>query len=58
MRVNGWLGKTEQSQWQRSFYRSQGGPIGRISAYWEIVNFGQLLKITEVFQIFGYFFPQ
>jgi hypothetical protein len=30
----------------------QGDQIGRIFAHWAIVFFGQLLKITEVAQIF------
>jgi hypothetical protein len=36
---------------------SQGDQIGRIFAYWAIVYFGHLLKITEVGSV-GNFFQQ
>jgi hypothetical protein len=32
--------------------------IGRFFAHWEIAYFGQLLKITEVAQIFELLFPR
>jgi hypothetical protein len=43
-----------RNSWQAVDAYRQGDQIGRIFAYWVIVFFRQLLKITEVVKIFGF----